>query len=93
MKGGLATVGIGQSSADVTFSPAYADTNYIVIIAVENETDGVAGASQGYYFSIENKAPTGFRIQIRNNNTGAFVTVPDAVTFSYAVVPLPAPTP
>ena len=37
------------------------------------------------------KTTTGFRIQIRNNNNGTPVTVPDPVTFSYAVVPLPTP--
>lgn len=80
-----------QSFIDVTITPAFPNTNYILLIAVENETDGVAGASQGYYFSIENKTTTGFRIQIRNNNNGTPVTVPDPVTFSYAVVPLPTP--
>jgi hypothetical protein len=91
LKGGLATIPAGASFVDVTLSPTFANTNYIALISIENDIDGIGSASQGFYFSIEAKATTGFRIQVRNNNGGNPVNVSGPTTFSYAVVPLPSP--
>lgn len=89
MKGGLATIPLNGSSVVVTFVTPFPNTNYIVLISIENDTDGIGSASQGFYFSVEAKATTGFRINVRNNNGGAPVAVNGPTTFSYAVVPLP----
>ena len=53
------------------------------------DTNGVINNSQGFYFSVENKATTGFRINARNNNAGSLVTCTSGASFSFAVVPLP----
>jgi len=89
--GGLATIPTGGNNVVVTFGTPFPNTNYIVIISIENDIDGIGSASQGFYFSIEAKSTAGFRINVRNNNGGTPVAVNGPTTFSYAVVPLPTP--
>lgn len=89
--GGLATIPVAGDNVVVNFGTPFPNTNYIVIISIENDIDGIGSASQGFYFSVESKTVNGFRINVRNNNGGAPVAVNGPTTFSYAVVPLPTP--
>lgn len=85
------TIPPSGSGVDVVLNPPMPNTNFIVLISIENDTDGVASAAQGYYFSVDNKTAAGFRINIRNNQSGTVVTSSTGTNFSYAVVPLPNP--
>ncbi len=89
MKGGLVTIPPNGSGVDVVLNPPMPNTNFIVLISIENDTNGVASASQGYYFSVDAKTAAGFRINIRNNQNGSLVTSDTGTNFSFAVVPLP----
>ena len=89
LKGGLATIATSTSSVTVPLSPALANTNYVVLITIENDTNGFGTTSQGLYFSVESKTTSGFTVRVRQGNNGNLIVLPNPTTLSYVVLPLP----